>query len=117
MAQAIHPWTARRRLPRSHDLAERGGSRLSIRFFTGVLRTSADHLLTARRSEWPALAMPTSTLALYLTRYLNVPPARIAGEDGELLDDLPADPEIRAALLDAWPSSNLFTRSLRPRLN
>jgi nitrite reductase/ring-hydroxylating ferredoxin subunit len=42
-------------------------------------------------------------MALYLARYLNVPPARIPGEDGERLDDLPADPElIRAALLDAF---------------
>lgn len=42
-------------------------------------------------------------MALYLTRFLNVPPARIPGEDGEQLDDLPADAEmIRAALLDAF---------------
>jgi hypothetical protein len=42
-------------------------------------------------------------MALYLTRYLNVPPARIPGEDGERLDDLPADQEaIRDALLDAF---------------
>src|SRR5262249_43946847 len=42
-------------------------------------------------------------MALYLTRYLNVPPARIAGERDERLDDLPADVDsIRAALLDAF---------------
>jgi ParB-like chromosome segregation protein Spo0J len=42
-------------------------------------------------------------MALYLTRYLNVPPARIPGEHGEQLDDLPNDVEIiRAALLDAF---------------
>ena len=42
-------------------------------------------------------------MALYLIRYLNVPPARIMGEHGEQLDDLPADAEmIRAALLDAF---------------
>jgi nitrite reductase/ring-hydroxylating ferredoxin subunit len=42
-------------------------------------------------------------MALYLTRYLNVPPARIPGEGGEQLDDLPADAGmIRAALLDAF---------------
>jgi hypothetical protein len=42
-------------------------------------------------------------MALYLTRYLNVPPARIPGEGGEQLDDLPADAEtIRAALLNAF---------------
>ena len=42
-------------------------------------------------------------MALYLCRYLNVPPARIPGERGERLDDLPSDPEaIRAALFDAF---------------
>ena len=42
-------------------------------------------------------------MALYLTRYLNVPPARIPGEDGERLDDLPTNQEtIRDALLDAF---------------
>jgi hypothetical protein len=42
-------------------------------------------------------------MALYLTRYLNVPPARIPGEGGEQLDDLPTDVEtIRTALLDAF---------------
>jgi len=42
-------------------------------------------------------------MALYLARYLNVPPARIPGEGGEQLDNLPADAEmIRAALLDAF---------------
>src|SRR6516165_4264854 len=30
-------------------------------------------------------------MALYLARYLNVPPARIPGEGGDQLDDLPAD--------------------------
>jgi nitrite reductase/ring-hydroxylating ferredoxin subunit len=42
-------------------------------------------------------------MALYLARYLNVPPARIPGDGGEELDDLPADSEtIGAALLDAF---------------
>jgi nitrite reductase/ring-hydroxylating ferredoxin subunit len=42
-------------------------------------------------------------MALYLARYLNVPPARIPGEGGEELDDMPTDAEtIRAALLDAF---------------
>jgi nitrite reductase/ring-hydroxylating ferredoxin subunit len=42
-------------------------------------------------------------MALYLTRYLNVPPARTPGEHSEQLDDLPTDAEtIRAALLDAF---------------
>jgi hypothetical protein len=42
-------------------------------------------------------------MALYLARYLNVPPARIPGDGSERLDDLPADAVmIRTALLDAF---------------
>ena len=42
-------------------------------------------------------------MALYLARYLNLPPARIPGDGGEQLDDLAVDPEmIGAALLDAF---------------
>ena len=40
-------------------------------------------------------------MALYLARYLNVPPASLPGESGDRLDDLPAaEEQIRAALLD-----------------
>jgi nitrite reductase/ring-hydroxylating ferredoxin subunit len=53
-------------------------------------------------------------VALYLTRYLNVPPARIPGEDGEPLDDLSADIEkIRAALLDAFDRQRQVDLSAR----
>ena len=42
-------------------------------------------------------------MALHLARYLNVPPARIPGDGGEPLDDLPAKAEeIRIALLDVF---------------
>lgn len=42
-------------------------------------------------------------MALYLARYLNVPPARIPGDGSEHLDDLPADvATIRSVLLDAF---------------
>ena len=42
-------------------------------------------------------------MALYLTRYLNVPPACIPGEDGDQLDDLPTNQDtIRTAVLDAF---------------
>ena len=42
-------------------------------------------------------------MALYLARYLNVPPASLPGESGDGLDDLPiAAEEIRAALLDTF---------------
>jgi nitrite reductase/ring-hydroxylating ferredoxin subunit len=49
-----------------------------------------------------ARAVLHGAMALYLARYLNVPPARIPGESGEQLDGLPTDAEaIRVALLDA----------------
>jgi nitrite reductase/ring-hydroxylating ferredoxin subunit len=55
-----------------------------------------DHVSTVR-------GIVHGAMALYLTRYLNVPPARIPGEAGEQLDDLPADAEtIRATLLDTF---------------
>ena len=58
---------------------------------------SVDDLVVAVRS------VLHGSLALYLTRYLNVPPARIPGDSGEQLDDLPADAEtIRTTLLDAF---------------
>ena len=42
-------------------------------------------------------------MAVYLARYLNVPPARLPGEDGNRLDDLPtAIDEIRSGLLEAF---------------
>ncbi|MGO8920110.1 MAG: hypothetical protein ACLQJR_29780, partial [Stellaceae bacterium] len=53
-------------------------------------------------------------MALYLTRYLNVPPARIPGEGGDRLDDLPADEEaIRIALLDAFDRQRQVDRAAR----
>ncbi len=42
-------------------------------------------------------------MALYLARYLNVPPAALPGESGEGLDGLPvAAEQISAALLDTF---------------
>ena len=42
-------------------------------------------------------------MAVYLARYLNVPPARLPGENGDRLDDLPSHAAaLRAALLDAF---------------
>ena len=60
-------------------------------------------------------------MALYLTRFLNQPPARLPGERGEALDDLPADDDaICRALLDAFdrqqqvnPSACLVARHLQ----
>jgi hypothetical protein len=52
-------------------------------------------------------------MALYLTRYLNVPPARIPGDaDSEPLDDRPSDESaIRAALLDAFDRQRQVDRA------
>ena len=48
-------------------------------------------------------ALLHGAMALYLARYLNVPPAALPGEGGGRLDDLPvAVEEIRAALLDTF---------------
>jgi hypothetical protein len=60
-------------------------------------------------------------MALYLIRFLNQPPARVPGERGEALDDLPADDDaICRALLDAFdrqqqvnPSARLVARYLQ----
>ena len=58
------------------------------------------------RSGWPRAAVRGvlhGAMALYLTRYLNVPPARIPGDNGEPLDDLPTEQEmICQSLLDAF---------------
>ncbi len=68
---------------------------------------TSDHLAAAR-------AVLHGAMALYLTRYLNVPPARIPGEGGERLDDLPADEEaIRIALLDAFDRQRQVDRAAR----
>jgi len=56
-----------------------------------------------RSLDTPVRGVLHGAMALYLTRYLNVPPTRISGDAGERLDDLPADvDEIRSALLDAF---------------
>src|SRR3954454_4207712 len=48
-----------------------------------------------------ARAVLHGAMAVYLARYLNVPAARLPGETGEPLDDLPTDPEaLGVALLD-----------------
>jgi nitrite reductase/ring-hydroxylating ferredoxin subunit len=53
--------------------------------------------------QTPVRGVLHGAMALYLTRYLNVPAARIPGGDGEQLDDLPTDVgKIRADLLDAF---------------
>src|SRR3954469_25271893 len=69
---------------------------------------SSDGHLTAIRS------VLHGAMALYLARYLNVPPARIPGDGGEGLDDLPAGAEeIRVALLDAFDRQHQVDRAAR----
>ena len=51
-------------------------------------------------------------MAIYLARYLNVPPARLPGDDGSPLDDLPDTVEdIRLALLDAFDRQRQVDRA------
>jgi hypothetical protein len=67
-----------------------------------------------------ARAVLHGAMAIYLTRYLNVPPARLPGEVGEPLKDAPSKVEdIRAALMDAFDrqhrvdeAANLVARHL-----
>ena len=64
-------------------------------------RIGADAELAGRCAEL-LRAVLHGAFAIYLIRYLNVPPARLPGE-GDPLDDLPAGVDaIRAALLDAF---------------
>src|SRR6202040_1124506 len=65
-------------------------------------------------------ALLHGAMALYLARYLNVPPASLPGESGDSLNDLPvAAKEICAAMLDAFdrqrqidPAARLVARFL-----
>jgi nitrite reductase/ring-hydroxylating ferredoxin subunit len=51
----------------------------------------------------PVRAIMHGAMALFLARYLNVPPARIPGDGNDQLDDLPdGEDTIRIALLDAF---------------
>jgi nitrite reductase/ring-hydroxylating ferredoxin subunit len=65
-------------------------------------RIGADPALAAEFVE-ASRALLHGAVAVYLIRYLNVPPARLPGEGDDRLDDLPASiADIRAALLDAF---------------
>jgi hypothetical protein len=53
-------------------------------------------------------------MTVYLDRYLNIPPARLPGEDGDRLDDLPPDPaEILCGLLDAFDRQQQVSAAAR----
>ena len=65
-------------------------------------RTGADDSQQNGRID-AARGVLHGAMAVYLARYLNVPPARLPGEGGDRLDDLPDTiEEIRAALLSAF---------------
>jgi hypothetical protein len=54
-------------------------------------------------------------MALYLARYLNVPPASLPGESNDGLNDLPiAAKEIDAALLDSFDRQRQIDAAARP---
>ena len=68
----------------------------------GLKRIGSDPDLAAD-SVQSVRAVLHGAIAIYLTRYLNVPPARLPGEGDDRLKDLPSTvEEIRAALLDAF---------------
>jgi nitrite reductase/ring-hydroxylating ferredoxin subunit len=68
----------------------------------GLKRIGSDPDLIIESVE-PARALLHGAMALYLIRYLNVPPARLPGEADDRLNNLPSTvEEIRAALLDAF---------------
>jgi nitrite reductase/ring-hydroxylating ferredoxin subunit len=68
----------------------------------GLKRIGSDPDLAADSVE-AVRAVLHGAIAIYLTRYLNVPPARLPVEGGEQWKDAPVTVEdIRAALLDAF---------------
>jgi nitrite reductase/ring-hydroxylating ferredoxin subunit len=68
----------------------------------GLKRISSAPDLTTGSAE-SVRAVLHGAMAIYLIRYLNVPPARLPGESDDELKDLPsAIEDIRAALLDAF---------------
>ena len=68
----------------------------------GLKRIGSDPDLAAEFVE-AVRAILHGAMAIYLIRYLNVPPARLPGEGDDRLNDLPSTvEEIRAALLDAF---------------
>jgi nitrite reductase/ring-hydroxylating ferredoxin subunit len=73
--------------------------------YANAVHQMAKRIAAADVDGYPAAARGIlhGAMALYLARYLNVPPARIPGDGDDRLDDLPADVDaLRAALLDAF---------------
>ena len=79
----------------------------------GLKRIGSDADLAAQSVE-PARAVLHGAMAVYLIRYLNVPPARLPGEGDNRLKDLPSTvEEIRAALLDAFDRQHQVDEAAR----
>src|SRR5919204_1219022 len=71
--------------------------------YANAVHRMIERIGTANTDGMAVRGVLHGAMALYLARYLNVPPARMPGEGGGSLDDLPADaPTIHAALLDAF---------------
>jgi hypothetical protein len=80
---------------------------LHVFTYANAIHQGVKRIGTDEREQDRAIAAVRGVLhgamAVYLARYLNVPPARLPGEDGDRLDDLPESVEdIRAALLAAF---------------
>src|SRR6516225_10569676 len=58
----------------------------------GLKRISADPELAGHQNDLLRAVLHGAT-AIYLIRYLNVPPPRLPGEDGDASEDLPASAE------------------------
>jgi len=76
-------------------------------------RISSDAALASGNIE-AVRGLLHGAMALYLARYLNVPPASLPGEGADRLDDLPAAAEeIRTALLDAFDRQHQIDAAAR----
>ncbi len=79
----------------------------------GLKRIGSDPDLAAQSME-SVRAVLHGAMAIYLIRYLNVPPARLPGESDDRLKDLPSTvKEIRAALLDAFDRQHQVDEAAR----
>ena len=79
----------------------------------GLKRIGAEPDLAAHSAE-SARGVLHGAMAIYLIRYLNVPPARLPGEGDDRFKDLPSTVEgIRSALLDAFDRQHRVDEAAR----
>ena len=79
----------------------------------GLKRIRSDPDLAAESVE-SVRAVLHGAMAIYLIRYLNVPPARLPGEGDDRSEDLPSTvKEIHAALLDAFDRQHRVDEAAR----